>query len=158
MQLMAKRATAAVLLFSVLVWAEMALAPMLAMHAGHMRASHEMAADMPAEHSAHHTQPQEEMNHPCCPPAHKQTSANTLEFTAGAPPCGDPHSCCFRQGPQSVPAPARQRAGYDELAKDLIPASQAVPIPANEWAKQGSWDSVPSVSPRAEVFGMTLRV
>jgi hypothetical protein len=153
---MTKKATAAVLLVSVLIWAEMALAPMLVMHAGHMRAGHEMAADMPVEHAAHHA-PAEEMNHPCCPRVHKQTSDSTLEFAAGAPLCADPHSCCFRQGPQSVPAPAREPAGNDQFAKHLLPASPLT-IPVNDGADREPSDCLLAPTPPSEVFGMTLRV
>ena len=155
---MAKRATAGVLLISFLIWAEMALAPMLAMHAGHMRAGHEMAADMPAEHAAHHAQPTEEMNHACCPRAHKETSDSTLEFAAGAPLCADPHSCCFRQGPQSVPVPVREPAGNDKLAKHPLPASLALTIPENDRTSREPSDGFLALGPPAEVFGMTLRV
>ena len=155
---MAKRATAAVLLLSVLIWAEMALAPMLAMHAGHMRPGHEMAADMPAEHAAHHTQSAEEMNHACCPRVHKKTSDDTLEFAAGVPPCADPHSCCFQQGPQSVPTLAREPAGNDQLANELVLKALAQTNPATEAPGLGISDAAMALSPPSEVFGMSLRV
>jgi len=153
---MAKRATAAVLLVSVLAWAEMALAPMLAMHAAHIRPGHEMATDMPAEHAGHHPQ-HGETNHACCPQAHKTISENTGEFAASAPGCTDPHSCCFRQGPQSVPAPAREPAGNDQLAKELISAVLAYGTSVSG-AKREFCDSTLPLRPPAEVFGMTLRV
>jgi len=155
---MAKKATAAVLLLSVLMWAEMALAPMLAMHAGHMRAGHKMAADMPAEHAAHLAEHQEEMNHACCPRVHKKTSDNTLEFAAGVPPCSDPHSCCFRQGPQSVPSLAHEPEGNDRLANDMLPAAPAPTIPVDAGAGRELSDYFLALSPPEEVFGMTLRV
>ena len=155
---MAMRATAGVLLISVSIWAEMALAPMLAMHAGHMRAGHEMAADMSAEHGAHHAQPPEEMDHPCCPRTHNQTSANTLEIAAGAPLCADPHSCCFRQGPQSVPAPAREPEGNDKLSKHPLAALLALTIPANKRTSREPSNCFLALSPPADAFGMTLRV
>ena len=155
---MTRKVTAAGLLVCVMVWAEMALAPMLAMHAGHMRPGHEMAADMAAEHAAHHAQPVEEMNHPCCPRAHKEKSDNALEFAAGAPPCSDPHSCCFRQGPQSVPTSAREPAGNDQLANALVPRALPQTDLAMEAPGLGMSDGAMALSPPFEVFGMTLRV
>jgi len=155
---MAKRATAAVLLFSLLVWAEIAIAPMLTMHLVHMRPGHEMAADMPGHVAERPTQQPAEMNHSCCPQAHKETSKNTVGFAAGVPPCSDPHSCCFRQGPQSVPTPAREPAGNDQLAKEL--ASRALPQTnlASEAPGLGISDGATALSPPSEVFGMILRV
>ena len=146
------------MLVSVLIWAEMALAPMLVMHAGHMRAGHEMAADMHAGQAAHHTQSAEEMNHACCPRAHQQASDSRLEFAVGAPPCADPHSCCFRQGPQSVPAPAREPAGNDQLANEQAPRALPQTNPATDASGLGIFNFAKALGPPSEVFAMTLRV
>ena len=40
---MAKKAIAAFLLVVIAAWAEMTMAPMFAMHAGHMRTGHELS-------------------------------------------------------------------------------------------------------------------
>lgn len=159
---MAKKATAAVLLLIVAVWAEMTMAPMLAMHAGHMRPGHEMAADMPADHFAHHhsTSSQSEdaqtgAERPCCPRHHQMEPADVLEVVSGAPACDDPRNCCFRQGPQSMPAPARD---VQRLACAMTPAAVVERIP-EPGADNSAICSSPSSSPSPpQVFGMTLRV
>ena len=58
---MLKKSIATALLVVMVAWAEMALAPMFLMHAGHVHAAHEMS-----EHRAahHHVMP---AGHPCCP-------------------------------------------------------------------------------------------
>jgi len=154
---MAKRATAGVLLAAILAWAEMALAPMLMMHAGHMRPGHEMAADMPGEQAAHH-HGEPGGRHPCCPSLNKAQSENVIEFATGDYGCSDPHSCCFRQGPQSVPAPARDLQRDDQrLAGALVRAALGQvtrPVPAGRTGHDGAL----ALSSPPDVFGMTLRV
>lgn len=159
---MAKKATAAVLLLIVTAWAEMTMAPMLAMHAGHMRPGHEMAADMPADHFAHHhsassqsEDAQTNAERPCCPGHHQMEPADVLEVVSGAPACDDPHNCCFRQGPQSMPAPARDA---QRLAHEITLAAAVEIIPGPR-ADNSAACSSPSSSPSPpQVFGMTLRV
>ena len=157
---MARKSIAAFLLTVIAVWAEMTMAPLLAMHAGHMRPGHEMAADMPAAHHPHHhaVQPnaraeQADSHRRCCPGLHQEGAAPALEISAGGPPCADPHSCCFRQGPQSMPAPARNPQA---LTLELAPvATQEGPVPT---IKRTVLDRAPILSPPPEVFGMILRV
>jgi hypothetical protein len=157
---MARKAIAAVLLLAIAAWAEMALAPMLAMHAGHMRPGHEMAADMPAEHAAHHhAEPAQIAAHRCCPRFHKAESEGLLEFAASIPGCDDPHSCCFRQGPQSVPAPVREvKTGDQRLTQELAAAAAAETSPTRAVAVLVVADRPLALSPLPEVFGMTLRI
>jgi len=153
---MAKKAIAVVLLAAMVAWAEMALAPMLAMHAGHMRPGHEMATDMPAHHrhDAEHQQAKAE-GLPCCPGFHKAQPKAALVAVAGSPACDDPHSCCFRQGPQSVPAPLRDA---QRLTRDVTPAVLAQSPPVRAAARTVPDDSALELSPPADVFGMILRI
>jgi hypothetical protein len=163
---MAKKAIASVLLVAMMAWAEMALAPMLAMHAGHMLPGHEMAADMPPERDAHHhaamhhaaqvAEP-EQMNsgRTCCPAVHKAEPEVVLELSAGTWGCDDPHSCCFQQGPQSVPVPARD---VQKLTRDVAPVVVAEVNPAQPAMKRTVGNSALAVSPPPDVFGMILRV
>jgi hypothetical protein len=154
---MGKKGIAAILLVVIAAWAEMAMAPMLAMHAGHMRPGHEMAADMPAEHSAHHhSQPaQAATGRPCCPGVHAAEPVEVMELVSGAPACDDPHSCCFRQGPQSVPAPARD---VQRLARQMAPAAAVEINPERAAAKSAIHSTALILHCPPDVFGMTLRV
>ncbi len=98
--IMGKKFIAAVLL-AVGTWIEMALAPMLLM-SGHLHSAAEVA-----EHGAfhHHVMP---AGHACCPKIGATGStedSGLAEVMSGGLPCADEHRCCFRQGPQSVPAP-----------------------------------------------------
>jgi hypothetical protein len=155
---MAKKAMASFLLVVILAWAEMTMAPMFAMHAGHMRSGHEMAVDMPAEHAAHHhakQHPAVAEGRPCCPGLHKAQPEALLEMVSDSPACDDPHSCCFRQGPQSVPAPARD---VQRLNRQVAPAEAANVNPVLPTAMRAVHHSAPTLSPPPDVFGMTLRV
>lgn len=97
---MVKKSIAAALLVAMVAWAEMAMAPMILMHAGHAHPAVEMA-----EHKAahHHVMP---AGHACCPGLRNTENSVPLEFAARSMPCQEQHRCCFQQGPQSVPAPA----------------------------------------------------
>lgn len=159
---MAKKATAAVLLLIVAAWAEMTIAPMLAMHAGHMRPGQEMAADIAVEHSAHHhsassqsEDAQTNAERPCCPGHHKMEPADVLEVVSGAPACDDPHNCCFRQGPQSIPAPARD---VQRLGREMTLAAAVETIPEPGADNSAAWSSPSSSASPPQVSGMTLRV
>ena len=162
---MAKKAPAAVLLLVIAAWAEMTMAPMLAMHTGHMLPGHEMAADMPAEqsaHPAHHhsglqnsEDAQMAAGRPCCPALHKMEPAEVLEVVSGAPACDDPHSCCFRQGPQNMPAPARD---VQRLAREMTPAAAVEINPERGTARNAVHSSALTLHSPPDVFGMTLRV
>jgi hypothetical protein len=163
---MAKKAIAAMLLVALMAWAEMALAPMLAMQAGHMRPGHEMAADMPPDHSAHH---HAAMHHaaqateaahtnsalPCCPGVHTAQPEVVLQLSAGPFGCDDPRSCCFQQGPQSIPVPARD---VQNLTRDMTPVVVAEVDPAQPAMKRPVRNSDLVLSPPPDLLGMTLRV
>lgn len=150
---MAKKAIAAVLLVAMAAWAEMATAPMLAMHTGHMRPGHEMVGEMPPEH--HHAEQARMAGHPCCPGVHRAEPEAVFILTAAVPACDDPHSCCFRQGPQSVPAPA---SAEQRLAREVAPAGAATISPAVEASGRSIDDQVLALRPSQDIFGMTLRV
>lgn len=155
---MAKKGIAAFLLVVIAAWAEMTMAPMFAMHAGHMRPGHEMATDMPEHHAGHHHaehHPAMVEGRPCCPGLHKTQPPAVLELVSGSPACDDPHSCCFRQGPQSVPAPARD---VQNLTRTLAPSEAATVSPVFSAAKRATHDNTRTASPPPDVFGMSLRV
>jgi hypothetical protein len=155
---MARKSIAAFLLVVIAAWAEMTMAPMFAMHAGHMRPGHEMAADMPPQHAGHnhagHGQKMAE-GRPCCPQLHKAEPVAMLEMVSGSPACDDPHSCCFRQGPQSMPAPARD---VQRLAREMAPAVAVEINPERGTARRAVDDSLLALRPPPDVFGMTLRI
>lgn len=155
---MAKKAIAVFLLVVIAAWAEMTMAPMFAMHAGHMRPGHEMAADMPPPHAgpnqAGHGKVMPD-GRPCCPGLHKMGPVVAFEVVSGSPACDDPHSCCFRQGPQSMPAPVR---GVQSLAREMAPAVAVEVNPERGAARRAVGDSVLALRPPPDVFGMTLRV
>ena len=148
---MVKKSIAAALLVVMVAWAEMALAPMLAMRDGHVHAAHEIA-----EHSAAHRHAMP-AGHPCCPKIGKtQTEdAAPLEFAAGSLPCQDEHRCCFRQGPQSVPAPVS--AGH-RLSQETAPAETAELSPAHDAESHVCPATAIALGPSPGVLGMVLRV
>lgn len=150
---MAKKGIAAFLLVVIAAWAEMTMAPMFAMHTGHMRSGHEMAV-MPGHNHAGHSHVEMASGLPCCPGLHKMQAVAVLAMFADAPGCDDPHSCCFRQGPQSVPAPARVAR---ESARGVVLAArmEASPVPR---ARRAVTDISVELSPPVAVFGMALRV
>lgn len=144
---MVKKSIAAALLVAMVAWAEMAMAPMILMHAGHVHRAREMAEHQAAHHDVMPA------GHPCCPGLRNPENTVPLEFAASLP-CQEQHRCCFRQGPQSVPAPVsaghrfpRQIALVEiaELRPDVA-ESQLLP----------SAVVVPGPSPG--LFGMVLRV
>ena len=123
---MVKRGTAALLLFVVAAWAELLLAPMFSIPAAHAHIAHAMAPR--ATHDDAMPLP-----HSCCPGLRRAAvTVPIVEFAAASLPCADEHRCCFRQGPQGAPTPARedQKPSPDIhvlLVASLIPASQAIP-------------------------------
>jgi hypothetical protein len=100
---MVKKSIAAALLVAMVAWAEMAMAPMFLMHAGHMHPAREMAEHAGAHH---HAVP---AAHPCCPGLGKTGEMVPLEFAATSLPCQEQHRCCLLQGPQNPPAPVSSR-------------------------------------------------
>jgi hypothetical protein len=159
--MMRKKAIALVLALVVAAWSEMAVAPMLAMHAGHMLAGHEMAADMPSPQHAHHhaqlsaEQAQGNSHRPCCPGLRGAQTVIVIEVVSAAPGCDDSDSCCFRQGPQSVPAAADS---VQNLRRDATPAPAVEAMAVRPVVKQSFNRSLVAISPPPDVFGMTLRV
>jgi hypothetical protein len=152
---MAKRLTAAFMLLAVGAWAEMALAPVLLMHAEHMRPGHQMAADM-AAHASHHHESTEAAARPCCPEHRGMESAiEVSSLDSDAPACDDPHDCCFRQGPQSVPAPA---GNLKQLARGIASASRFFLNPPNSNTRNFVDDSALALRAPPGVFGVILRV
>ena len=146
---MLKKSIAAALLVLMVAWAEIALAPMLAMQAGHVHPASAMAGQM-AEH--HHAMP---AGHPCCPGLAKPENTAFFEFAASTVPCQNDHRCCFRQGPQSVPAPV---SASNNLSRDLTPAEIAQLNPANSAQSKVSSATPVALSPPPSLFGMILRV
>jgi hypothetical protein len=149
---MGKKFIAAVLLLGVGTWIEMALAPMLLMSAEHLHSAAEVA-----EHGAfhHHVMP---TGHACCPKigaTGRTEDSGLAEVASSSLPCQDEHRCCFRQGPQSVPAPVR--AGQ-RLSQELALAEEPgfVPTPDSE----SHVFSVPEFGPGPPpgLLGMVIRV
>jgi hypothetical protein len=151
---MLKKSIAAALLVVMVAWAEMALAPMLAMHAGHVHPAREMAEHVASHHGAahHHAMP---AGHPCCPGLGKTENTAPIEFAASSLPCQDEHRCCFRQGPQSVPAPLT--AG-DKLSRDVAPSEIAELNPAYDAESHVSPATAVALGPSPGLLGMVLRV
>ncbi|MGA9529182.1 MAG: hypothetical protein WBS24_13800 [Terriglobales bacterium] len=158
---MGKKAIAAVMLFAIAAWAEMAMAPMLIMHTGHMRSGHEMAADRPAEHHAHHhAAPNHAENagmaaHACCPRLHRAEFETVVALSAGTPACDDSHSCCFRQSPQSVPSRA---SDAQKLVRELASSDIARANPATLAVAHVIDNTRFSLRPPPDEFSMFLRV
>jgi len=154
---MANRTIAALLLIVIAAWAEMTVAPMLAMHAGHMRPDHEMAADMPANPNTHQRPgaAHQSAKHACCPRLRKPNVESPVELVSGALGCADSHRCCFREGPQSVPALMPRISGQKLRAiplASIIDGSFAQP-PTTVAMRCSAWSSGPP-----EEFGMSLRI
>ena len=152
---MAKKAIAALLLIVVAAWAEMVMAPMLAMRVHHMDARQEITANKPARQAGdHHAEHVRMAGHSCCPGIHGAEPEAAIQLTAGAPPCADPHSCCFQQGPQSVPVPARVN-----LAREMTPVVKTtVSSRVEEEASYTIDNDFSALRPPPDIFGMTLRI
>lgn len=146
---MLKKSIATALLVAIMAWAEMAMAPMILMHAGHAHPVREMAEHKSAHH---HIMP---AGHLCCPGLGKTGNAAPLEFAASSLPCQDPHRCCFRQGPLSVPAPV---SAGDRLSRDVAPVETADLNPAHDAESHVSPATAVALGPPANLFGMVLRV
>lgn len=144
---MLKKSIAAALLVAMVAWAEMALAPMFLMQAGHVHAARETSEHMAVHH---HVMP---AGHPCCPGLGKAENTDRIEFAASSLPCQDEHRCCFQQGPQSAPAPASSR-----LSREIAPAEIAEFSPAHDAASHVSPANAVAPGPPPGQFGMVLRV
>ncbi|HKM46250.1 MAG TPA: hypothetical protein VJX69_01610 [Terriglobales bacterium] len=145
---MVKKSIAAALLVAMVAWAEMAMAPMILMHAGHLHPAREMA-----EHKAahHHAMP---AGHACCPGLRNPENTVPLEFAASSMPCQDEHRCCFQQGPQSVPAPASAR---HRLSQEIASAETAQ-LSLTHTESHVSPAAAVALGPPPNLLGMVLRV
>jgi|SRR5579859_3441690 len=146
---MLKKSIAAALLVVMLVWAEMALAPMFLMQAGHVHAALQKPEHQAAHH--HHALP---AGHPCCPGLHRVEITAPIEIAAGGLPCQDEHQCCFRQGPQNVPAPVSAGRSF---SREMSPAQIAGLSPAHPESRV-SPVSVATLGLPPGLFGMVLRI
>jgi hypothetical protein len=112
---MARKAISALLLLAVITWAEMALAPLLLLHA-HAG----MASSDHAEHPAASVP-----GHACCPKgitAVQPVTVPLLAVSSAGEPCAEQHRCCFRQGPQNPPVPVNDTG---RPSRDLMAVDQA---------------------------------
>ncbi len=144
---MQQKSIAAALLVAMVAWAEMALAPILLMHAGHVPAAREMSENMAAHH---HVMP---VGHACCPGFGKTANPVALELSAGSLPCHDGHRCCFQQGPQSVPGRLNTR-----LTRQITPAEVGEIDPVLDQESHLSPASGVAPASPPGLFGMVLRV
>lgn len=148
---MFKKSIAAALLMVILVWAEVALAPMILMRAGHLHQAREIPGHV-AQHltAHHHTMP---AGHPCCPGIGKTETAPPSEFAANSSPCQNERSCCSQPGPQSVPAPVRTRS-----SQQIAPAQIAELSSDRDAESHTSPPTALAPGPPPGQFGMILRV
>lgn len=144
---MLKKSIAAALLVAIVVWAEIALAPMFLMHAWHAHTAHDMTEPMAAHH---HAMP---AGHPCCPRIGATENASLPEFVANSLPCQEQHRCCFRQGPQSVPAPVSAQP-----SQEIAPAETAELSPAPNANSHVPAATAAAFGPPPDLLGMILRV
>jgi len=149
---MFKRSLAAALLMVMVAWAEMALAPMLFMPAGHVHAAREMAEPVSEKTVAHHHHAMP-AGHPCCPGIGKTENTAPSEFAAINLPCQNEHRCCFQQGPQNVPAPVNAR-----VSREIAPAAITEISPDRDAESHVSPTIALTPGPPPGQFGMVLRV
>jgi hypothetical protein len=148
---MFKKSIAAALLMVMAAWAEMALAPMLFMHSGHVHAR-EMAEPISGQAAAHHHHAMP-ARYPCCPGIGKTENTALIEFAAGTVPCQNEHRCCFQQGPQNVPAPVNAR-----VSREIAPAAIAEINPDHDAESHVSPATAVAPGPPPGKFGMVFRV
>ena len=142
---MARKIISALLLLAMAAWAELTLAPFLALHA------HAQMVAM--NHEDHH--PAADAPHPCCPKAHGMAVAPPLyAITAGGLPNADEHRCCFQQAPQSAPAPA---GSPSRLSKDLVALNRVTPSPNVSQPHIASLETASAFSPPGD-RNMVLRI
>jgi hypothetical protein len=147
---MMKKSIAAGLLMVMMVWAEIALAPMLIMNLWHGQAAQAMSEQM----NAHlHVMP---AGHPCCPrigePIPNKEDLAGFEFATTSLPCQDEHRCCFQSGPVNVPAPVSAARRY---SRAIIPATAELSVPATSNEVHAT---AVAPGPPPGLAGMLLRV
>jgi hypothetical protein len=145
---MVKKSIAMALLVVMVAWAEMALAPMLVMHAWHMHSAREISEHAAAHHHAMAA------DHPCCPKIGKTGNAPPLEFAASGLPCQDEHRLCLLQGSHNVPAPVS--AGRP-LSQEIAIAEIAESTPAQADSHVSPMTAV-APGPPPGLLDMVLRV
>ena len=153
---MARKAIAGMLLLVIAAWAEMAVAPMLAILAGHMHGEHAMASKEFPQHASHRVvSKRQSAKHACCPPIGRVEAEGVLELVAENSGCQDSHRCCVRQGPQSVPAPASEarRLGPQPSSTATSQAPQIANVSCSIDAEMET--DLPAYP---HLFGMTLRI
>ena len=144
------------LLLVIAAWAEMAVAPMLAILAGHMHGEHALAAKELPQHASHHVvSARQGAKHACCPPIGRVEAEGVLELVAENSGCQDSHRCCFRQGPQSVPEPVGEARQLGPQLSSTAP-SQAPPIANVSYSIDAETEADLPAYPH--LFGMTLRI
>jgi hypothetical protein len=148
---MVKKSIAAALLVAMVAWAEMALAPMLAMPA------HMLPGIDSVEHAAMHNHAMP-AGHPCCPKISTTNNSEEqapVEFDSSRLPYQDEHRCCFRQGPQSVPAPV---SAQQRLTQATASAETAVIRLAGGSDSRVLSEVDFALGPPPSTMGMVLRV
>ena len=147
---MVKKSIAAALFVVMVAWAEMALAPMLLMHAGHVHPAREMSEHMAAYH---HVMPPGR-HYPCCPGISNTENTAPLEIANTSLPCQDEHHCCFRQGPLSVPAPV----GAEHRFSRAIAPAEAAELSLPKAASNDFPATAVAPGPPPGLLAMVLRV
>lgn len=145
---MVKKSIAATLLVVLVAWAEMALAPMLAMHFWHVHPASEMSENKATHHNVMPA------GHSCCPRISKPESMAALEFAAGSLPCEYQHRCCLLQGPQSVPAPVSAKQG---ISQAIAPVEIREISPALARSRVSPATAI-APGPPPGLLGMILRI
>jgi hypothetical protein len=145
---MAKKSIAAALLMVMVAWAEMSLAPMFLMAAGHVPPSPGVAGHKTA---GHHVMP---TGHPCCPRISNTENAASLVFAVSSLPSQDEHRCCFLQGPNNVPAPV---SVGKRLARGIALAEVAELVPLQAESHVSPMTAV-APGPPPGLLDMVLRV
>ena len=146
---MVRKSLAGLLILVVGAWAEMVVAPMFSIRVAHLHPARDMAQAMAAHD---HAMP---AAHPCCHGFKGALGAiPTLEFAAAVLPCSDQHRCCFRQGPQSAPAPVRATA---DDSREIAAINFSSTAPTIQTAPAASVP-VAFVLPPLDIFGVVLRI
>jgi hypothetical protein len=144
---MVRKSIATALLFSMVAWAELMMAPMLAMQIGHSHPS-AMVEAMAVHHAAMPA------DHACCPKIGRSENPALLELAAASQPCQEEHRCCFQQGPQDLPSPASTGHRFSRAIVSL----EVVELRPD--LDKSNFSPVPAVDPGSPpgMFSTVLRV